>query len=226
MMAYPEARANTYDEGVEAPPDDQVVALSGPALARLLEVRDREPDAADLGLAIRITGVADASFTYEMAFMRTQDAGSDDFIQTGDLPIVIPTADVENLRGAELIMSRDLLNPGFTLENPNSPSPKISHDLGSLELTGETAEQVLRVVEDVINPAIAAHGGVVSVVGVEEGTVYIQMAGGCQGCGMASVTLSQGIESTLRDLVPEVTKVVDVTDHAAGSDPYYEQAKK
>lgn len=211
---------------MEEPQDDAVIALGASAQARLLEVRDREPDAADLGLAIRITGVSDDSFTYEMAFMRTADAGPDDYVQEGDLPVVIPAADIENLRGAELVMSKDLLNPGFSLENPNSPSPVIPHDLGSIELTGETAEQVLRVVDEVINPAIAAHGGVVGVVGVEEGTVYIQMAGGCQGCGMASVTLSQGIESTLRDLVPSVTKVVDVTDHAAGSDPYYEQAKK
>ena len=57
-------------------------------------------------------------------------------------------------------------------------------------------------------------------------TVYVRLGGGCQGCGMASVTLSQGIEETIRSQVPEISKVVDVTDHAEGSNPYYEQAKK
>jgi Fe/S biogenesis protein NfuA len=63
-------------------------------------------------------------------------------------------------------------------------------------------------------------------VAVEDGTAYIRLGGGCQGCGMASVTLSQGIEATITDLVPEITKVVDVTDHAGGQNPYYEQSKK
>jgi Fe/S biogenesis protein NfuA len=61
---------------------------------------------------------------------------------------------------------------------------------------------------------------------VEEGTVYVRMGGGCQGCGMAAVTLTQGIESTITDTVPEISKVVDVTDHSGGDNPYYEQAKK
>jgi Fe/S biogenesis protein NfuA len=64
------------------------------------------------------------------------------------------------------------------------------------------------------------------VVAVEDNTVYVRLGGGCQGCGMAAVTLSQGIEETIRSNVPEITKVVDVTDHAEGTNPYYEQAKK
>ena len=79
---------------------------------------------------------------------------------------------------------------------------------------------------DVINPAIAAHGGFGEIVAVEEGTVYVRLGGGCVGCGMANVTLSQGIESTLHQVIPEVVKVVDVTDHDSGENPYYEQAKK
>jgi Fe-S cluster biogenesis protein NfuA len=63
-------------------------------------------------------------------------------------------------------------------------------------------------------------------VAVEEGTAYLRLSGGCQGCGMASVTLSQGIEVVLKESVPEITKVVDVTDHASGTNPYFESAKK
>lgn len=72
-----------------------------------------------------------------------------------------------------------------------------------------------------INPAIAAHGGVVHLVDVKDNVVYIQMGGGCQGCGMADVTLRQGIETAIRNAVPEVGDILDVTDHAAGRNPYY-----
>ena len=77
-----------------------------------------------------------------------------------------------------------------------------------------------------INPQIAAHGGFAELVAVEGSIAYLRMGGGCQGCGMAAVTLSQGIEVAILDSVPEITEVVDVTDHAGGTNPYYEAAKK
>jgi Fe/S biogenesis protein NfuA len=82
------------------------------------------------------------------------------------------------------------------------------------------------VLDEQINPAIAAHGGRAELVTVEDGTAYLRLGGGCQGCGMATVTLSQGIEVAILDAVPEVTQVVDVTDHASGTNPYFESAKK
>ena len=74
---------------------------------------------------------------------------------------------------------------------------------------------------------IAMHGGRADLVAVDEdGVAYLRLSGGCQGCGLAAVTLSQGIEVALRDSVPEVVSVVDVTDHASGANPFYEPAKK
>lgn len=193
----------------------------------LLEVRDREPDASDLGLVLRISGVEGTSFTYEMAFMRVDDAGPSDEVEHHDgLAVIIPKGDADNLRGAKLTMSRDLLKPGLAIENPNGPSPRILGDGEAPELSGSVAEQAAQVMNEVINPAIAAHGGFGEVVGVEDGIVYVRLGGGCVGCGMANVTLSQGIEATLHQMVPEITRVVDVTDHASGENPYYEAAKK
>lgn len=193
----------------------------------LLEVRDREPDANELGLVLRISGIDGARFSYEMAFMRLEDAGSADIIEEHDgLSLIIPKGDADNLRGATLTMSRDLLHPGLTIENPNGPSPRILGDGDLPDLTGSVAEQAVRVMNEVINPAIAAHGGFGEIVAVEESTVYVRLGGGCVGCGMANVTLSQGIESTLHQMIPEIEKVVDVTDHASGENPYYEAAKK
>ena len=62
--------------------------------------------------------------------------------------------------------------------------------------------------------------------GVEGDDVYLRLLGGCQGCGLASVTLRQGIEQILRGAIPEIGQVIDVTDHQSGSNPYYEAAKK
>ncbi len=77
-----------------------------------------------------------------------------------------------------------------------------------------------------INPAVAGHGGVVSLVDVKGKMVYLQMGGGCQGCGMVDVTLKQGIETMIREELPEVLEILDVTDHAAGQNPYSAASKK
>ena len=77
-----------------------------------------------------------------------------------------------------------------------------------------------------INPAIAAHGGRADLVAVDEAVAYLRLSGGCQGCGLASVTLSEGIEVAILEAIPEITKVVDVTDHASGTNPFFESAKK
>lgn len=94
------------------------------------------------------------------------------------------------------------------------------------DLSGDVAQRVVQVLERQINPSIAAHGGRADLVAVEADTAYLRLSGGCAGCGMASVTLNEGIVVALRQSVPEIAQVVDVTDHAAGTNPYYEQAKK
>ena len=207
--------------------DDNLLTVHPRALARLQEIRDQEPDGAELGLVLAIAGLDGDKYAYEMALMVLEPPPDGARLeQHGGLTFVIPERDFDKLRGSEIKMSRDLLNPGLVLENPNSPSPAIAPDGPLPELEGPVAERVVEVVTTMINPAIASHGGVAEVVAVEEGTVYVRLGGGCQGCGMATVTLSQGIESTLRQVVPEITRVVDVTDHANGTNPYYEQAKK
>ena len=212
---------------MNSPEESLILDVDERARKMLLKVRDREPDAKELALVLRISGIDGAAFTYEMAFMRTDDAGPADMVEWhGDLALIIPKGDADNLRDANLTMSRDLLNPGLTIQNPNGPSPTILGDGDVPELTGSVAEQAVQIMNDVINPAIAAHGGFGEIVAVEEGTVYVRLGGGCVGCGMANVTLSQGIESTLQQMVPEILNVVDVTDHSSGENPYYEAAKK
>jgi len=86
-------------------------------------------------------------------------------------------------------------------------------------------ERVQKILEEMINPAVAGHGGWVDLLDVKENVVYLRLGGGCQGCGMVNVTLKQGIESTLKEEIPQIAGVIDQTDHAGGNNPYYQPSK-
>ncbi|HZE94148.1 MAG TPA: NifU family protein [Gemmatimonadales bacterium] len=87
-------------------------------------------------------------------------------------------------------------------------------------------EQVAKVFDEQVNPMVARHGGRVELIDVQDAVVMLRMGGGCQGCGMADVTLRQGIEGMLAQLVPAVRGIVDITDHTSGANPYFQAAKK
>ena len=87
------------------------------------------------------------------------------------------------------------------------------------------AAAIKKVLDERINPSIASHGGRISLVDVQDETAYIRLEGGCQGCGMADVTLKQGVESEIIAAAPKITKVLDTTDHAGGANPYYAPGK-
>ena len=91
--------------------------------------------------------------------------------------------------------------------------------------TGPLAEQVREVLESQINPAIASHGGAINLVDVKDTEIYLEMSGGCQGCAMSRMTLRQGVERMVRQAVPEITVIHDVTDHASGKNPFFEGAQ-
>ncbi len=86
-------------------------------------------------------------------------------------------------------------------------------------------DRVQELIDSAINPAVAGHGGYIELLDVKDSTVYLRMGGGCQGCGAADVTLKAGIERMIFEEVPEVTEVLDVTDHASGTNPYYAPSK-
>ena len=109
---------------------------------------------------------------------------------------------------------------GFRVHDPKArPAP--APEAPALAISGPMAERVQRVIDEVINPGIAAHGGFVELVDVSDDTLYLRMGGGCQGCAASAATLRQGIERMVRQEVPEIENIIDVTDHAAGATPYY-----
>ena len=89
----------------------------------------------------------------------------------------------------------------------------------------ELKTRVQELIDSMINPAVAGHGGYVELIDVQDNRVYLQMGGGCQGCGAADITLKSGIERLIKEELPEVTEVLDTTDHAAGNNPYYTPGK-
>jgi Fe-S cluster biogenesis protein NfuA len=87
-------------------------------------------------------------------------------------------------------------------------------------------ERVARLFDEQVNPMVARHGGRVELIDVQDAVVMLRMGGGCQGCGMADVTLRQGIEGMLAQHIPEVRGIVDITDHTSGANPYFQASKK
>ncbi len=206
-----------------------LVTVTERARNRALGVRAEEPDGDKLVLFLEVTEPNGFEYGYDLYFDDENAIKDGDIVQVeGELKVVIPAESAPKLHGATLDLSKNLLNPGWVVENPNSPSPSpaVGGGIDVGELTGTIEERVAQVIDRVVNPAIAMHGGRAELVAVEDDTVYVQLSGGCQGCGMASVTLTQGIEVSLREAIPEIARVVDTTDHASGSNPYYEPAKK
>jgi Fe-S cluster biogenesis protein NfuA len=112
---------------------------------------------------------------------------------------------------------------GTAIRNFLNPPPPIAE--GDRLPSEQMRIKVQQVLDDQINPGVAAHGGFVELLDVQDDNVYIRMGGGCQGCGAADVTLKQGIERLIRDYVPQVREILDTTDHGSGQNPYYAPSK-
>ena len=201
-----------------------VLTISPEAHQKVLEVRNAEAEPESLALWVEVDGEQNGAYTYLMEFRPTAELGDDVLVEDDDgLAIAVPAESVELLRGSTLAF-----NGGMVMQNPNRPLPPAARiaDRPQADLSGEVPQRVIQVLDEQINPAIASHGGYAELVAVEGSIAYLRMGGGCQGCGMAAVTLTQGIEVAILDMVPEITEVIDVTDHASGTNPYYEAAKK
>ena len=215
---------------------DTVLTLTPEAKAKVREVLSSQDNAEDLALWLEVTGMNAGDFAYDMYLQEAADAAELDNVQSFDgLRVVVPASSIDKVIGATLDVEGD--DASLVLTNPNSPivarppGGHAGHEPApaapvEADLSHPLARRVAQILEEEINPAIASHGGVAQLVAVEDATVYLRLGGGCQGCGMASVTLSQGIEVAIRDALPEIERIVDFTDHASGSNPYYEASKK
>ncbi|MGH3441846.1 MAG: NifU family protein [Nitriliruptorales bacterium] len=205
---------------------DPILHVTDNARDKILRVRAQEGDPASLALWVEISGITAGSFDHKLGIRPLGEAGDDHVVQHhDDLAVVVPVAQVDDLRGASVTIDGDPAYGAVVVVNPNKPASPAMAGLSG-DLSGDLAQRVSQVLDTMVNPSIAAHGGRAELVAVEEDTAYLRLSGGCQGCGLAKVTLSQGIEVAITDHVPEIQQVVDVTDHAEGANPYFESAKK
>ena len=213
-----------------SPPDagvDLVLRITDEARGFIVESRANEADPERLALFLEVGGEANGAYTYDMWFEAASDASPADAVHVhDDLTVVVIAASIPNVRGATL----EVHDGGLAMLNPNTPPVLHAHEdlvVPESDLSSPLERAVLEVLESEINPQIAQHGGRADLVAVdEEGVAYLRLSGGCQGCGMAQVTLSQGITVAIKEAVPEIVEIVDVTEHESGTNPYFEGAKK
>jgi len=183
------------------------------ALTRIEQVRAnrKQPDAA---VRIAITGRQDGAFTYDMTLVAPDQERAGDVVVEGAQGVVfhVPIASAPYLDG--ITLDANPSTGALTVENPNP--------LWLDQLTLDVQD----LLDNEINPMVAMHGGHIDLLDVAEGIAYIHMGGGCQGCGLAEVTLGQGVRTAIMDRFPQITDVRDTTDHAQGTNPYYQAAKK
>jgi Fe/S biogenesis protein NfuA len=199
--------------------EEAVLVVAEDALGKVMDVRNGEDDPASLCLHVEVTGVNGVDYTYDLSFEPIAELEGEHRIYTQrDLTIAIPVGSVDNLMGAVLALPSTPAQGGLVIRNPNRPNPLLG---ANLELTGDIAEKVQQLIAEAINPGLDAHGGYTSLVGVDGTRVFLTMGGGCQGCSLSAATMVQGIQSAIKEAIPEVSEVVDATDHTAGENPFY-----
>jgi Fe/S biogenesis protein NfuA len=170
-------------------------------------------------LRIGISGGTPLAPDFELTLVGPDDIRENEQeVEVGDLKIVVQEESVPRLEGATVDFVQRVNESGFEVklaEAAKAPAPT---------LEGSFAERVKTVLDTEINPAIASHGGTITLVGVEDTEIYLEMGGGCQGCAMSRMTLRQGVERMVRQAVPEVSVIHDVTDHSSGENPFFEGA--
>jgi len=205
-----------------------VLTMTDEARHVVREALDQEAQSESLALYVEVTGTRGAGYTYDLYFSDLAEAPEGAAIgRDGGVDIVVPVASVARLRGSRLEFAAQG-GGGLVLVNPNQPTPEelnpgIPEEILALGVDGPLGQRAVRVLDEDVNPAIASHGGRADLVALDEAQkiAYIKLSGGCQGCAMSRMTLSQGIETSLRDAIDELTAVVDVTDHASGVNPFY-----
>lgn len=190
-----------------------MVTITDAARTKILELMKAEGQEA-LALRVEIRGRGAGGFQYDLQFVGLDEKRDDDnIVDGGGFQVYIDPRSVGDLESATIDWVEGPFQSGFKIENPN---PVWSEP---------TAQAVQEVLDTKINPGVAGHGGFVSLLEVKDDTAYISLGGGCQGCGMADVTLKQGIEVMIKEAVPTIHHIVDTTDHAGGTNPYYQPSK-
>jgi Fe/S biogenesis protein NfuA len=200
-----------------AAPSQPIIEITDAAHDKIMSLRAEEDEADRLGLRLEIAGTSGDVFQYDLSFDEYTKAAFTDEVRTHQgLKVIIPAQDVDRLQGAVLDYAD---STGLIIKNPNKP---VAARIEGLVHDDELSAEIEGLVAGEINPALAAHGGFVSFVGHDgEGAAYLRMGGGCHGCSMSRMTMMDGVQTMLVEQIPAISRVVDVTDHSTGENPYY-----
>ncbi len=201
-----------------------VLNVTDAAKQIILESLGEEPENENLALRVAVSGTEMSvnmifEYSYDLSLQPLDELDEGDLVgKVEELTIVIPTDSVEKLSGSELDVPSNPLQGGLVIRNPNRPDMEGKFDLSEAD---SVTERLASLLNNHVNPSLAAHGGYVELVKVEDSKAYLLMGGGCQGCAMSAATLHQGVAAIVMQHVPEIVDVIDVTDHAAGENPFY-----
>jgi Fe/S biogenesis protein NfuA len=162
-------------------------------------------------LRLRVAARQGPRFQYEIALEDPRDRTDSDLaVDLDGLQVVMDPTSAADLAGATIALDSEVTGGGLRIDNPNEG------------WKDPIAQAVQDVIDQQINPGVGSHGGMVTLVDVRDGTAFMRFGGGCQGCAAVDVTLKQGVETAVRQAVPSISAIVDVTDHDAGANPYYQ----
>ena len=173
------------------------------------------------GYGLRVSaqgGTTPFSVEYSLGFVEPgTEHPADKVFEEGGFKVYVDPQSASMVEGAVVDYVSGLNESGFKITNPKTSGPPAP--------AGPIAEKVQHIIDSKINPGVATHGGHIMLEAIKDEIAYLRFGGGCQGCGMVDVTLKQGVEVMLKEAVPELKGVMDVTDHAGGKNPYYQPAK-
>lgn len=168
----------------------------------------------DAAIRLAVQKLNPVNLHYELEIVSAGPATEGDVeVTTSSVRIFVDPDSVELIDGATIDYLSGERGAGFKFVNPN--------DLRHKKWEDPVAQRFQKLLEDEINPGIAAHGGFITLVNYKDGIASIYMGGGCQGCGQADATLQQGVEARVKEVIPEIIDIVDATDHASGENPFY-----
>ena len=201
-------------EALNAGVDASFLDLSDDANNYIIEKLDTKSDKKQ-GVEIIVDAKSDRKANYSIKFVDSSNMASENIsIDFENFKILVAKESVPYIEGTEIKINEE---NELTAFNPNMSITKIS---------GTVEEQIQHVLDEEVNPMVASHGGVVSLLEVKDSSAYLEFGGGCQGCGMIDVTLKQGVEVMIKEQIPEIEAIYDVTDHAEGTNPYYQPSTK
>lgn len=173
------------------------------------------------GLRITYSGVLPA-MDYQLAFVEAGKEEPGDVVMESDgIRIFVEKRNENFLEAVRINFIESFQQTGFKVNNPKVVMPKKEAPQSPPVLDTPQAIAIKHVLDTEINPAISSHSGSITLLDVKENIAYIRMGGGCQGCGQSDVTLKQGVIVAIKRVAPEIVDVLDITDHASGTNPYF-----